>query len=77
LISTKKIILNVDEVRGDAPDGPPQCLDQKAAGGGDARCHTHHLQKKPEEREVAFDADLMMMATYHKGNNGVNPVHLF
>ena len=29
------------------------------------------LHKKPEEREVAFDADLMMMATYHRGKNGV------
>ncbi|MGD9307406.1 MAG: cation-translocating P-type ATPase [Desulfobacterales bacterium] len=29
------------------------------------------LEKKPEEREVAFDADLMMMATYHRGEDGL------
>ena len=29
------------------------------------------LQKKPEEREIAFDADLMMMATYHRGEDGI------
>jgi Ca2+-transporting ATPase len=29
------------------------------------------LDKKPEKREVAFDADLMMMATYHGGEEGM------
>lgn len=29
------------------------------------------IEKKPEEREVAFDADLMMMATYHRGEKGL------
>jgi len=29
------------------------------------------LEKKPEEREVAFDADLMMMATYHRAEDGL------
>jgi Ca2+-transporting ATPase len=29
------------------------------------------LEHKPEEREVAFDADLMMMATYHRGKDGL------
>ena len=29
------------------------------------------LKEKPEVREVAFDADTMMMATYHQGDNGV------
>jgi len=29
------------------------------------------LEEKPEAREVAFDADLMMMATYHRGENGL------
>jgi len=29
------------------------------------------LEKKPEEREVPFDADLMMMATYHRGEGGL------
>ncbi len=28
------------------------------------------LEEKPEEREVAFDADLMMMATYHRREKG-------
>jgi Ca2+-transporting ATPase len=32
---------------------------------------TQLLEKKPEEREVAFDADLMMMATYHRGKDGI------
>ncbi|MCF8080740.1 MAG: cation-transporting P-type ATPase, partial [Desulfobacterales bacterium] len=29
------------------------------------------LEQKPEEREVAFDADRMMMATYHRGPSGL------
>ncbi len=29
------------------------------------------LEEKPEEREVAFDPDRMMMATYHSGPNGL------
>jgi P-type Ca2+ transporter type 2C len=29
------------------------------------------LEKKPEKREVAFDAERMMMATYHEGENGL------
>ncbi|MFO7986454.1 MAG: cation-transporting P-type ATPase, partial [Desulfatiglandaceae bacterium] len=29
------------------------------------------LDEMPEEREVAFDADLMMMATYHQGEEGL------
>jgi len=29
------------------------------------------LEKKPEQREVPFDADLMMMATYHRGEDGL------
>jgi Ca2+-transporting ATPase len=29
------------------------------------------LDKKPEEREVAFDAEVMMMATYHRGKDGL------
>jgi Ca2+-transporting ATPase len=29
------------------------------------------LEQKPEEREVAFDADIMMMATYHRAENGL------
>ena len=29
-----------------ASDGPPQRFDQKIAGGGDARCHPHHLYRQ-------------------------------
>ncbi len=29
------------------------------------------LQRKPEEREVPFDSDRMMMATFHQGENGL------
>jgi Ca2+-transporting ATPase len=29
------------------------------------------LEQKPEEREVAFDADVMMMATYHSTKDGL------
>jgi len=32
---------------------------------------TQLLGKKPEAREVAFDADVMMMATYHKAQDGL------
>ena len=39
-----------------------------------ARCDLRReqaLEKKPELREVAFDPDVMMMATYHKADGGV------
>jgi len=32
---------------------------------------TQLVDQKPEEREVAFDADLMMMATYHRAKDGL------
>jgi len=56
---------------GEEGQGDPTELALLSAGSRLEMERPDLLKEKPEVREVAFDADTMMMATYHQGDNGV------
>ncbi|MFP4298252.1 MAG: cation-translocating P-type ATPase [Spirulinaceae cyanobacterium] len=60
-----------DEGEEDEAIGDPMELALLVAGAKAGIRHEPLLEQFPEQREVAFDTDTKMMATYHESDNGI------